>query len=76
MKMPCGKFSSSLTGEERDAHPQGVKIGDKHGRMARGAHGLAKVSPGPSMPYLSMPCEWATPEMALQLFQGWPGRSS
>jgi hypothetical protein len=42
-----------------------------HRRMARGGHGLPKVSPGPAMPYLSMPCGRATPKTALQLFQGW-----
>jgi len=39
--------------------------------MARGGHGHPKVSPMPAMPYSSMPCVWATPEMAIQLFQGW-----
>jgi hypothetical protein len=29
----------------------------------------------PTIPYLSMPCRWATPEMTLQPFQGWPARS-
>jgi hypothetical protein len=32
--------------------------------MVRGGHGLPKVSPGPAMPYPSMPCRWATPETA------------
>jgi hypothetical protein len=44
----------------------------RHGRMARGAHGLSKVLFGPAMPYPSTPCEQATPETARQLFQGWP----
>jgi hypothetical protein len=35
-------------------------------------HGFPKVSGGPAMPYPSMPCELATPETALVLFQGWP----
>jgi hypothetical protein len=43
-----------------------------HGRMARGGHGLPKVSVGPAMPYPSMPCGQATPEMSLRLFQGGP----
>jgi hypothetical protein len=43
-----------------------------HGCMARGDHGLTKVSPAPAMPYRSMPCGQATPETALQPFQGWP----
>jgi hypothetical protein len=33
-----------------------------HGRMARGGHGLPKVSLGPAMPHPSTPCERATPE--------------
>jgi hypothetical protein len=39
--------------------------------MARGDHGLPKVSPGPAMPYPSMPYRQATPETALQPFMGW-----
>jgi hypothetical protein len=42
-----------------------------HGRIARGDHGLPKVSLGPAMLYPCMPCGQATPETALQLFQGW-----
>ena len=37
---------------------------DNHGRMARGGHGLPKVSPGPAMPNQSIPCGWATPKTA------------
>jgi hypothetical protein len=45
-----------------------IKNGDKdsndntlgHGRMARGGHGLPKVSPWPALLYLSMPCGQAT----------------
>ena len=33
--------------------------------MARGSHGLPKVSPGPAMPDPSTPSGWATPEMAI-----------
>jgi hypothetical protein len=33
-----------------------------HGRMARGGHGLPKVSSGPAMPDPSMPCGQATPD--------------
>jgi hypothetical protein len=32
----------------------------RHGRMARGGHGLPKVSLGPAMPYPSTPCGWPT----------------
>jgi hypothetical protein len=39
--------------------------------MARGAHQLPKVLPGPVMRDPSMHCRWATPETALQAFQGW-----
>jgi hypothetical protein len=46
--------------------------GETHGRMARGSPGLPKVSPRPNMPNPSMPCKRATPEMALQQFQGCP----
>jgi hypothetical protein len=35
---------------------------DNHGRMARGGHGLHKVSPGPN----------PNPETALRPLQGWP----
>jgi hypothetical protein len=41
-------------------------------RMARGIHGLTKVSLGPALPYPSMPCRRATPETALWMFLGWP----
>jgi hypothetical protein len=44
----------------------------RHGRMARGGHGLPKVSPVPAMPYPSLPCGWATTETALQPFLAWP----
>jgi hypothetical protein len=39
--------------------------------MARGGHGLPKVSTGSTMPDPSTPCGQATPETASQL-QGWP----
>jgi hypothetical protein len=35
--------------------------------LARGIHGLPKVSAGPAMPDTSMPCG-----RAVRLFQGWP----
>jgi hypothetical protein len=38
----------------------------KYGRMARGDHGLRKVSLGPAMPDLSMLCRRATLETALR----------
>jgi hypothetical protein len=44
------------------------------GRMARGGHGLSKVSPGHAMPNSSRPCGQATPVTALRPFQGWPTR--
>jgi hypothetical protein len=43
-----------------------------HECLARGGHGLPKVSLGPVMPYPSTPCRQTTPETALRLFQGWP----
>jgi hypothetical protein len=42
--------------------------------MARGIHGLPKVSPRPAMPDPSMPCRRATPETALCPFWVWPTR--
>jgi hypothetical protein len=44
--------------------PPFVRKDERHGCMARGDHGLPKVSPGPAMPDRSMPCGWATPETA------------
>jgi hypothetical protein len=40
--------------------------------MARGGHGLPKVSLRPAMPYPPTPCGRATPETALLSFQRWP----
>jgi hypothetical protein len=40
--------------------------------MARGGHGLPKVSLVPAMPEYYMPCGRATTETALQPFKGWP----
>jgi hypothetical protein len=40
--------------------------------MARGSHGLPKVSLEPAMPNPSPPCGLATSEMAFRLFQRWP----
>jgi hypothetical protein len=37
-----------------------LEKGRSHGRMARGIHGLPKVSPGPAMLHPSVPCGWAT----------------
>jgi hypothetical protein len=48
----------------------GVGLGDS--RMARGIHGLPKVSPKLTMPNLFTPCGRAIPQTALQLFWGWP----
>jgi hypothetical protein len=36
-----------------------------HGGMAKGGHGLSKVSPGPTMPDPSTPCGQATHKMAV-----------
>jgi hypothetical protein len=47
-------------------------IGRAHGLMERGGHGLPKVSPRTAMPFSSTPCGRATPETALEPFQGWP----
>jgi hypothetical protein len=44
--------------------------------MARGGHRLPKVLSGPVMPYLCMPCEWATPKTSLRTFEGWPARKA
>jgi hypothetical protein len=40
-------------------------------RMARGIHGIPKVSLVPTMPDLSTPCGQAIPETALRPFLGW-----
>jgi hypothetical protein len=56
-------------------HGVGSDAASSHGLMGRGDHGLPKVSPGPTMPYPSMPCGRASPETAisaLRLFQLWP----
>jgi hypothetical protein len=45
-----------------------------HRRMARGLHGLPKVSPGPAMPYPSTLCGWAIALTAFWPFEGWPAR--
>jgi hypothetical protein len=45
------------------------KLLEKHGRMARGGHGLPKVSLGPTMPNPFIPCRQVTPETALWSFQ-------
>jgi hypothetical protein len=42
--------------------------------MARGGHGLPKVSCGPAMPKPYTPCGRATPQTALWPFGGWPTR--
>jgi hypothetical protein len=52
---------------------QRLKISFPPGRLARGGHGLPKVSPGPAMTYPSIPCG-TTPETALWAFQGWTVR--
>jgi hypothetical protein len=44
--------------------PYFVMATHRHGRRAKGGHGLPKVSLGPAMPNLSTPCERATPETA------------
>jgi hypothetical protein len=41
-------------------------------RIGRGGHGLPKVSTGPAIPYLSMPCGRSAPETALWPIQGRP----
>jgi hypothetical protein len=40
--------------------------------MAKGIHGLPKVSSGPALPNPSTPCGRATPETALRPFRRWP----
>jgi hypothetical protein len=44
----------------------------RHGCMAKGSHGLPKVSHGPALPFLFTLCGRATPEMTLRPYQGWP----
>jgi hypothetical protein len=40
--------------------------------LARGLHGLPRVSPGPALRNPSTPCRRATPETAFRPFRGWP----
>jgi hypothetical protein len=63
-------ISKSLAGKGQSQ----VGVESEHVRMARGVHGLPKVSPGPAMPYPSTPCGRATLETALQLFLVGPAR--
>jgi hypothetical protein len=51
-------------------------VTEKHWRMARGGHGLPKVSPGPAMLDPITSCGWAIPKMVLRLFQGWHARKA
>jgi hypothetical protein len=51
-----------------------TKIEGPWTRMARGIHGLSKVSPRPTQLNLSTPCGQATPETALLPFRGWRAR--
>jgi hypothetical protein len=45
---------------------------DEHRLMARGGHGLAKVSLGPAMPDIYTPYWRAIPETAFWPFKRWP----
>jgi hypothetical protein len=58
--------------EVEELLPGIAKLTGFHGRMARGSHGIPKVSLGPALLDPSTPCGRATPETALQPFQGWP----
>jgi hypothetical protein len=40
------------------------------GHMARGGHGLPKVSPGPTVPYPSTPCKQLTLKQPYSHFKG------
>jgi hypothetical protein len=53
--------------------PAGRKVvkGGRQAHMARGIHGLPKVSPRPTMPNPSTPRR-TTHDTALRPFQGWP----
>jgi hypothetical protein len=55
--------------------PTSTRPTSLHGRMARGGHGLPKVSPGLFMPYPSKHCGRATPETVLQPFQRLPAHT-
>jgi hypothetical protein len=59
----------------------GLSWAPEHGRMARGGHGLPKVSRGLAMPDPSMPCGRATPGGRLMavfypIGQRWPMRAN
>jgi hypothetical protein len=53
VKLDGGSCSTPSTKENRHGV---VVVCEAHGRMARGGHGLPKVSPRPAMPYPSTPC--------------------
>jgi hypothetical protein len=57
-----------------NSHPHSWAYGKGWQGVARG--GLPKVSPGPAMPYHSMPCWRATPETASWPFLEWPAAVS
>jgi hypothetical protein len=63
--------TSAATGHWKQEPATGEPTGI-HGRIARGGHGLSKVSLGPTMPYLSTPCRRATPDTAILLSQRRP----
>jgi hypothetical protein len=52
--------------------PPMVGSASRHRRMARGGHGLPKISPGPTMPYMFALCRRATSETVIRLCQSWP----
>jgi hypothetical protein len=54
-RMPKGQRPCGRPEQDYSNHPL-------YGCMARGGHGLLKVSSGPAMPYPSTPCGRATPE--------------
>jgi hypothetical protein len=67
----CHERRRSCGGRFCDDLPSPNVQGWNQARMARGIHGLPKVSPGPAMPNPPMPCGRATPETALWPFLGW-----
>jgi hypothetical protein len=76
--MPDYKMSSRETKMKFEKIEEKLKKAkeENHRCMGTGGRGLPEVSPGPTMPYFSKPCGWATPKTALQPFQGCPTRKT
>jgi hypothetical protein len=69
-KIPCAPVPTErVSTNVESSQSQSWQQSPSPGRMARGGHGLPKVSLRLAMPYPSMPCGWAIPETAFQAGQ-------